>query len=800
MADDTDVSMKGTWKIHLMGGLRISRGNFILPLPAFRSQSLLAALLLLPSPIRRAQLTGLLCPDLPEEIAKARLSDRLWLLKKGLPDFPFETDPTCITVDLDKVWVDVSAFRSLVKTGSPDALREAAALYAGDLLPEQDEEWLILERENLHITFTRLLQSQASQAFQSGRYVETITSAERLQAIEPYDENNFRTLLRARQALGQRGAALAAYDRFQVLLKQEMGLEPERATQAILKSIQSQTSPCSDQEEATELKSPADIVQRGRHALLQGDYCLVEDGLSRLRGMGPGRTADLEIDLLEICLTMEQGAFTRAHHLVEHHTGQGPPFEVLIVHLALEEKEYQKVIDAAPQLLLDLRISQQASLKTSLLADLALAKCNQGIPNEALLFVNRAIQEAAQSGQAYSYCYALYAKGHIIGRQGIENDAIQVLHQAESYAHDHGFRPLLARIAMELGLNNRLSGKLNAAIQQFETGLALSRDLGLQRVEAEILQELAAVYDCLGEGPKSILALERAQQIFASLNDELGLARNMYHLAFTMAYHDERQLGDALAIAEKSLEILSRRGPLSWTAATLAAIGYIQWLRGEPLACIQAYEKAIAARERLGEMDYIPELFAYMGLGYLGMGKTEQALENTLRAMGDMTRSDLHDIDSEIYYAHATVLAGLGREAEANEFFERSYQNLLGYAEEIEEPAARAAFFRRDPTMRRLMEQVYARGIVSPPRTEMHLASTHGNTPVQVSLTLDAGAPDLALRNARGPVNLRHMRLRRILDEAHAKKAKLSISQMAEMLEVTPRTIQRDLAHLKTAK
>ena len=798
MANDAGLTTDGHWKIHLLGGLRIKRGETLILLPAFRSQSLLAALLLRPPSARRVQLAGLLCPDLPEEVAKARLSDRLWLLKNSLPDFPFEIDPTSVSVNRQKVWVDVSAFRSLINSGSSDSLREAVNLYAGDLLPEQDEEWLLLERENLHLAFTRLLQSQASQALQSGRFVEAVTLAEKLHSLEPFDENNFRTLLRAHQALGHRGAALAAYDQFQVLLRDEMGLDPEPATQAILKSIQSQTIPCSDQDEIAELKSPVDIIQRCRHALLQGDYCLVEDGLNRLRGIGHGKAADLEVDLLEAFLAMEQGAFARAHHLVEPHAGQALPFKVLALHLAIEEKEYQQVIEAAPQLLLDPRTSQQASLKASLLADLALAKCNQGIPNEALLFANRAIQEAAQSGLAYPYCYALYAKGNIVGRQGIENDAIQILHQAESYAHDHGFRPLLARIKLELGVNNRLSGKLSAAIQQFETGLALSRDLGLQRVEAEILQELAAVYDCLGEGQKSIHALERAQQIFAGLNDELGLARNMYHLAFAMSYHDERQLDQALVIAEKSLEILTRRGHLSWTAATLAAIGYIQWLRGEPQACIHAYEKAMAARERLGEMDYIPEMYGYIGLSYLKMGVKEKALENTRRALGDMTRSDLYDTNSEIYFAHATVLAELGREVEANEFFGRAYQNLLGYAEEIEDPEARLAFFRRDPTMRRLMEQVYARGIASPPQVETRLAATHGNVPVKVSLTLDAGAPDIALKNARGPVKLRLMRLQRILNEAQAQKAKLSIKQIAEMLKVTPRTIQRDLAQLKT--
>jgi hypothetical protein len=162
-----------------------------------------------------------------------------------------------------------------------------------------------------------------------------------------------------------------------------------------------------------------------------------------------------------------------------------------------------------------------------------------------------------------------------------------------------------------------------------------------------------------------------------------------------------------------------------------------------------------------------------------------------------MTRSDLYDINSEIYYAHATVLADLDREDEANQFFRHAYQNLLEYAGEIEDPEARLAFFRRDPTMRRLMEQVYARGIASRPQMETHVAATPGNVPVKVSLTLDAGASDIALKNARGPVDLRRTRLQRILKEVHAQGAKLTVNQIAEMMKVNPRTIQRDLAQLR---
>jgi tetratricopeptide (TPR) repeat protein len=368
-----------------------------------------------------------------------------------------------------------------------------------------------------------------------------------------------------------------------------------------------------------------------------------------------------------------------------------------------------------------------------------------------------------------------------------------------SFAHDRGYRPLLARIDLELGINYRFSGKFNTSIQYLEEGLSISRDLGLQRFEAEILQELAAAYDFLGQGRKSLLALEDARRIFQALDDELGLARNMYHLAFAMAYHDDLQLDQARDIANQALAIFERRGHLAWSAKIYSCLGYIEWLRKKPQPCIEAYKTSISIHEKLNEMDYIPEMYGYIGLGYLEMGQHEKALENTTTAIGALTRSDLHDIGSEIYFAHATVLSALGRNEEANDYFTRAYQNLLKYAEDMEDSDAREAFFRRDPTVRRLMEQVYARGLAPGPHFVTSLIEPHLKVPVRVSLTLNSGASDQVLKNAGGKIVLRRERVARLVRESHSQGIELSPRQIAVLMGVGLRTVQRDLLYLQAS-
>ena len=71
---------------------------------------------------------------------------------------------------------------------------------------------------------------------------------------------------------------------------------------------------------------------------------------------------------------------------------------------------------------------------------------------------------------------------------------------------------------------------------------------------------------------------------------------------------------------------------------------------------------------------------------------------------------------------------------------------------------------------------------------------------VPVTLTVDAGPADVALKQARGAIALRRTRLARLLREAQAQGATPTVAQLAEVLGVSTRTIKRDLAALRDAE
>jgi hypothetical protein len=68
---------------------------------------------------------------------------------------------------------------------------------------------------------------------------------------------------------------------------------------------------------------------------------------------------------------------------------------------------------------------------------------------------------------------------------------------------------------------------------------------------------------------------------------------------------------------------------------------------------------------------------------------------------------------------------------------------------------------------------------------------------LRVRWTVDAGPADAALKHAQGAIALRRARLARLRREAEAQGAHPTIAQLADALNVSARTIKRDLAALR---
>jgi DNA-binding SARP family transcriptional activator len=203
---------------------------------------LLAYLLLRRSaPVPRRAIASALWPDEPDDEARANLRRHLNYLHQTLPQSPadrpwivasggaIQWNPAC------ELWLDVAEFERLA--AAPHRLREAVALYADDLLPDVDEEWLEPERERLRSRYHDALAELVANLRAAREYVPAIAAAQRLLAHDPWREDTLRALMMLHHESGDRAGALAQYERFAQLLREELDAEPMPETTAVYQTM-----------------------------------------------------------------------------------------------------------------------------------------------------------------------------------------------------------------------------------------------------------------------------------------------------------------------------------------------------------------------------------------------------------------------------------------------------------------------------------------------------------------------------------------------------------------------------------
>ncbi len=161
-------------RIRLFRALELRADDLLLPaMTSARAEGLLAYLLLhRRTPQSRQHLAFTLWPDSSEPQARTNLRHVLHDLRRALPDadrFLEITDRTLRWREGAPYWLDVETFEAaltLAQGAAVDdrlaALREAVETYAGDLLPERYDEWLVAERARLRARYLEALEHLAT--------------------------------------------------------------------------------------------------------------------------------------------------------------------------------------------------------------------------------------------------------------------------------------------------------------------------------------------------------------------------------------------------------------------------------------------------------------------------------------------------------------------------------------------------------------------------------------------------------------------------------------------------------------
>jgi DNA-binding SARP family transcriptional activator len=240
----------GRWGIRLLGGFALQRNAEVRSLPS-ASERLVALLALEGASISRDCLATSLWPESSREHASGNLRTTLWRLGRDASDL-IERHRNSLRLS-NQVRVDVRDVgvlgERLIREGPSNGiagpetlpadlddltLTHALQLLSAELLPGWYEDWVLMERERLRQLRVHALERLADALSDRGRHGQAVAAALEAVRIEPLRESAHRTLVRAHLAEGNAVEALRQYDRFRLLLDDELGLSPTPAFQRLV--------------------------------------------------------------------------------------------------------------------------------------------------------------------------------------------------------------------------------------------------------------------------------------------------------------------------------------------------------------------------------------------------------------------------------------------------------------------------------------------------------------------------------------------------------------------------------------
>lgn len=246
-------------RIQTLGSFRVWRGDAELPPGAWgrdKAVQLFQFFVTLRRRRRtREQIVDALWPGADADAGDRDFKVALNAIQRALePDRPPRAEPRFVRrfghaygLDVDAVWIDAIEMETHIAAahtawpGDPDAarahLRAAAALYAGDYLPERRyEDWASIETERLQ-TLALGAMVRLAELSVDVNPLESIHLTQRVLQVDPVWEDAWRVQMTAYVAGGNRALAIRAWRRCEETMRRELGLDPLPATRAVYEAI-----------------------------------------------------------------------------------------------------------------------------------------------------------------------------------------------------------------------------------------------------------------------------------------------------------------------------------------------------------------------------------------------------------------------------------------------------------------------------------------------------------------------------------------------------------------------------------
>ncbi len=341
------VLEKGMLHFALLGPPQVSRDGQVLVFPSHKALALLLYLAVEPGSHSRKTLSELFWPESDAAHARSALRTTVAELRDVLAEEPFPAQRTGthriphLLIDRDSLSLDMTSQVSLdlhtlqaawvlardtargtaplpeeTRRAHLAHLQEAATLARGEFLDgfslqnvQGFDDWVRFQREYWHLRMHLVFDRLSSLYEDVGEFDQAIAVIVRWLALTFLNEEASQRLMRLHFAVGNRVAALRAYEVLRTLLASEIHAEPTPTTMALAERIRATPPAHQTQQQATRKASPlqtllaAPFVGRTReYSLLLEQYYLARQGQTQVvllegeAGIGKTRLATEFLD------------------------------------------------------------------------------------------------------------------------------------------------------------------------------------------------------------------------------------------------------------------------------------------------------------------------------------------------------------------------------------------------------------------------------------------------------------------------------------------------------------------------
>jgi tetratricopeptide (TPR) repeat protein len=181
------------------------------------------------------------------------------------------------------------------------------------------------------------------------------------------------------------------------------------------------------------------------------------------------------------------------------------------------------------------------------------------------------------------------------------------------------------QILRDLGICYRSHGVWDKAKELLQQALLLTENQEkLENWQANILHELAWIYNDQGENETAIALYQQVLETDEKTGNTQGKAATLHQLA--VVYADQGEIDQAIALHQQSLETFEKIANVQGKAATMHQLARIYANQGEVDQAIALYQQSLEITEKIGDVQGQATTLHQLAIIYANQGEIDQAI------------------------------------------------------------------------------------------------------------------------------------------------------------------------------